>query len=59
LVSKYYVEIGKQALKLKQEVTQDIFNENKDFLMDPMDREMLIEKCLPEFGISMEHPLHH
>ena len=44
LVSKYYVEIGKQALKLKQEVTQDILNENKDFLMDPMDREMLIEK---------------
>jgi len=44
LVSKYYVEIGKQTLKLKQEVTQDILNENKDFLMDPMDREMLIEK---------------
>ena len=44
LVSKYYVEIGKQTLKLKQEVTQDILNENKDFLMDAMDREMLIEK---------------
>ena len=46
LVSKYYVEIGKQTLKLKQEVTQDILNENKDFLMDAMDREMLIEKVL-------------
>lgn len=44
LVSKYYVEIGKQVLKLQQELTQDILNENKDFLMDASDREMLIEK---------------
>ena len=44
LVSKYYVEIGKQAVKLKQEVMQDILNEDKDFLIDAMDREMLIEK---------------
>ena len=44
LVSKYYAEIGKQTMKLKQEVTQDILNEDKDFLMDAMDREMLIEK---------------
>lgn len=44
LVNKYYIEIGKQALKLKQEVSQDILNENKDFLMDPKDREMLIDK---------------
>ena len=44
LVSKYYIEIGKQALKLKQEVMQDILNEDKDFLIDAMDREMLIEK---------------
>jgi hypothetical protein len=44
LVSKYYVEIGKQTIKLQQEVTQDILNEDKDFLMDAMDREMLIEK---------------
>lgn len=44
LVSKYYVEIGKQAVKLKQEVMQDILNEDKDYLMDAMDREMLIEK---------------
>jgi hypothetical protein len=28
---KYYVEIGKQTMKLQQEVTQDILNENKDF----------------------------
>ena len=44
LVSKYYTEIGNQVLKLQQEVTQDILNENKDFLMDASDREMLIEK---------------
>lgn len=44
LVSKYYTEIGKQVIKLQQEVTQDILNEDKDFLMDAMDREMLIEK---------------
>ncbi|MCY0979273.1 hypothetical protein PGH12_01865 [Chryseobacterium wangxinyae] len=44
LISKYYVEIGKQTIKLQQEVTQDILNEDKDFLMDAMDREMLIEK---------------
>lgn len=44
LVSKYYVEIGKQILKLQQEVMQDILNEDKDFLMDASDREMLIEK---------------
>jgi len=44
LVSKYYVEIGKQVVKLQQELTQDILNENKDFLMDASDREMLIEK---------------
>lgn len=44
LVSKYYFEIGNQAMKFKQEVSQDILNENKDFLMDASDREMLIEK---------------
>lgn len=44
LVSKYYAEIGKQTLKLQQEITQDILNEDKDFLMDAMDREMMIEK---------------
>lgn len=44
LVSKYYTAIGKEVVKLRQEITQDILNENKDFLMDAMDREMLIEK---------------
>lgn len=44
LVSKYYAAIGSQLIKLRQEVSQDILNENKDFLMDAIDREMLIEK---------------
>jgi hypothetical protein len=44
LVNKYYIEIGKQVIKLQQEVTADILNEDKDYLMDSMDREMLIEK---------------
>lgn len=44
LVSKYYIEIGKQTLKLIQEVSEEILNENKDFLMDASDREMLLEK---------------
>lgn len=44
LVSKYYTEISKQTLKLHQELTQDILHEDKDFLIDGMDREMLIEK---------------
>lgn len=44
LISKYYTEIGIQTMKLQQEVTQDVLNENKDFLMDSSDREMLIEK---------------
>lgn len=44
LVSRYYAAIGTQLIKLRQEVSQDILNENKDFLMDAMDREMLIEK---------------
>lgn len=44
LVSRYYTNIGTQILKLRQEVTQDILSEDKDYLMDPMDREMLIEK---------------
>lgn len=48
LVSKYYVEIGKQVTKLQQEVTQDLLNEDKDFLMDAMDREMLIEKVFTQ-----------
>ncbi|MEG2078127.1 hypothetical protein [Chryseobacterium sp.] len=44
LITKYYTAIGLQTLKLQQEVTQDILNEDKDFLMDASDREMLLEK---------------
>lgn len=51
LVSKYYVEIGTQLVKLKQEVMQDILKEDNDFLMDAMDREMLIEKVFTRVRI--------
>lgn len=44
LITKYYTAIGVQTLKLQQEVTQDVLNEDKDFLMDASDREMLLEK---------------
>lgn len=44
LLSKYYNDIAVQVIKLQHEVTNDVLNENKDFLMDAMDREMLIEK---------------
>lgn len=44
LITKYYTAIGVQTLKFQQEVTQDILNEDKDFLMDASDREMLLEK---------------
>ncbi|RNA61402.1 hypothetical protein D1631_05375 [Chryseobacterium nematophagum] len=44
LVSKYYIKVGQEILKIRQEVTQEVLREDKDFLMDAMDREMLIEK---------------
>ena len=44
LISDYYANIYKQTALLKIEITEDILNEDKDFLMDSMDREMLIEK---------------
>jgi Fe-S cluster biosynthesis and repair protein YggX len=44
LVSKYYIQIGKEVVKLEQEITEALLNENNDFLMDPNDREMLLEK---------------
>lgn len=53
LISKYYVEIGKQTMKLQQEVAGDILNEDKDFLMDAMDRECSLTRYLHESETSM------
>ncbi|WPO84647.1 hypothetical protein SD427_18790 (plasmid) [Chryseobacterium sp. JJR-5R] len=43
LVSQYYADIWKQVVKLQHEVITDVMREDKDFLMDAQDREMLIE----------------
>lgn len=44
LLSKYYVFITDEGLKLKKEVTEEILRESNDFLMDPYDREILLRK---------------
>ena len=44
LTSKYYTYIYEQSALLKVELVEDVLNEDKDYLMDAMDREMLIEK---------------
>lgn len=44
LLSKYYVFITDEGLKLKREVTEEILRESNDFLMDPYDREILLRK---------------
>ena len=44
LVTNYYRNILLETQKLITELTTEILNENNDFLMDPMDREILIEK---------------
>lgn len=46
LLTKYYNQIIQESILLKQEVTSDIMNENKDFLMNTYDRDILIEKML-------------
>lgn len=43
LVNEYYEAIGVQTIKLEQELVTDIMREDKDFLMDAKDREMLID----------------
>ncbi|AZI20616.1 hypothetical protein [Chryseobacterium taklimakanense] len=46
LLTKYYNQIIQESILLKQEVTSDIMNESKDFLMNTYDRDILIEKML-------------
>lgn len=42
LVTHYYKELYDNALKLKTELTQEILNENNDFLMDSYDRDKIL-----------------
>lgn len=46
LLTKYYNQIIQESVLLKQEMVSDILNENKDFLMNAYDRDLLIEKML-------------
>lgn len=46
LLTKYYNQIIQESILLKQEMVSDIMNENKDFLMNAYDRDLLIEKML-------------
>ncbi len=46
LLTKYYIQIIQESALLKQEMVSDILNENKDFLMNSYDRDLLIEKML-------------
>ena len=46
LLTKYYNQIIQESVLLKQEMVSDIMNENKDFLMNAYDRDLLIEKML-------------
>lgn len=46
LLGKYYFHIGDELLKLKKEVSEEIMKESNDFLMDPYDRQILLNKIL-------------
>lgn len=44
LISKYYAYMVNESIKMQQEITEALLNENNDFLMDSNDREILLEK---------------
>lgn len=44
LYYKNYEYITKEIISIKKELNEEILRENKDYLMDPMDREVLITK---------------
>lgn len=46
LLSKYYYHIWEECTKLKKEVVEEVLKEEKDFLMDPYDRQILLNKIL-------------
>lgn len=46
LLGRYYYHIGNESIKLKKEVVDEIMNEGNDFLMDPYDRQILLNKIL-------------
>ena len=46
LLGRYYYHIGDECVKLKKEVADEIMKEDNDFLMDPYDRQILLNKIL-------------
>lgn len=42
LLTRFYQGATEELIKMQSELTQDIFNESNDFLMDPYDREKLV-----------------
>ena len=43
LLNRFYISAGEELLKMEEELTQNILRENRDFLMDPYDRQALIQ----------------
>lgn len=43
LMNRFYIAATQELLKLQTELTQDILREENDFLMDPYDRQVLIQ----------------
>lgn len=51
LLNEYYFYGITESIKLKKEVTEIVLNEENDFLMDPYDRENLLEKVFSQATI--------
>lgn len=51
LLTRYYNQIVTESLKLKNELSEEILKESNDFLMDPYDRQMLINKIFMRLRI--------
>lgn len=43
LMNRFYIAAVQELLKMQTELTQDILHEESDFLMDPYDRQVLIQ----------------
>ncbi|QOW09827.1 hypothetical protein Q73A0000_05335 [Kaistella flava (ex Peng et al. 2021)] len=43
LMNRFYIAAVQELLKMQAELTQDILHEENDFLMDPYDRQVLIQ----------------
>ena len=51
LLTRYYNQIVTESLKLKNELSEEILKESNDFLMDPYDRQMLINNIFMRLRI--------